>query len=349
MAVLVARPDENVRGWGGFVRVLVGWALGLFALGVAVLLAVDPYDSGRTGLSRLRGLHEQFPYTANASRARDPRFDSAVFGNSHIQALNPERLASLTGLRIVSLAMPATYTRDVLDMLRWYLIAHEAQPRAILVGLDPFWCMSAEQSNELRFPAWLYSPNPLVYFAGLVRYRSFEAAQKRIAFLLTGKKGLRPDGYWYYGPMYAQMGLDQSEPSYRKLAERRPFPVNPTETFPALDRLQEELGRVPPSTAIVLVRTPFYRTALPEPGSAEARSELACRTRMEAVAASRPRTTFLDLFKHGPAADDRDNFFDHGHFRDRLAPEIERSVAASLAALGIAPRGSPAAGPSGSH
>lgn len=335
MAAVAAFDHEAHGPWSRFVRALALAAGLLLALGITFLLAIDPYDSGRTGVIGRHGLHDQFPYTANASRARDPRFDAAIFGNSHAQPLKPERLDPQTGVSFVSLIMPATYTENILDVLRWYLIAHPGRPRALVVGLDEYWCVPDMRSNELRFPEWLYSPSLLRYVAGLVRWRSFEAASARIAFLMTGKKGIRPDGYWYYGPMYAQLGLDAREPSYKKLAEEKPFPLNPEGRYPALDRLATELSRVPAGVPVALVRTPVYRTALPGPGTDGARAADACAVRMQAVAASRPHTVFLDLLKPGPGANERDNFFDHGHYRDALAVEIEKSVAKALREAGL--------------
>ena len=55
-------------------------------LGAAVLLigilgaayAIDPYDTGRSGLLKKPGVRPQGPRTANASRGRDPAFNAAV-------------------------------------------------------------------------------------------------------------------------------------------------------------------------------------------------------------------------------------------------------------------------------
>lgn len=336
MAALAASPDDPARDWSRFARLLVVCACALFLLGFGFLLLVDPYDTGRTGVFG-RGLHDQYPFTANASRARDPRFDAAILGNSHVQALRPGRLDALTGLRFVSLIMPATYASDTLDTLRWYLIAHRTPPRAIVIGVDEHWCIPTIRTNTLRFPTWLYSPSGITYATGLARYRSFEAALMRLSYLVTRKNGLRPDGYWYYGPIYAQQGLDGREPSYRKLAETRPFPANPDGPFPLIDRLRAELPRIPPSTLVLMVRTPMYRTALPAPGSAAERTAAECAARIEAVAAARPHTAFLDLLKPGPDADDRDNFYDHDHYRDRLAVGIETALATALKDIGLPP------------
>ncbi len=61
---------------------------------LALILIVDPYDSG-FGLLGIKGVDDASPRTANASRARDPQFDSAVIGNSTGQLLKPERAVAV--------------------------------------------------------------------------------------------------------------------------------------------------------------------------------------------------------------------------------------------------------------
>ncbi len=321
------------RAWAGFSTFLLGTAIALFALLVGLLLAVDPYATGRTGLFRTRALHDQLPFTAHASRVRDQRFDAAIFGNSHVQQLRPERLDRLTALTFVSLAMPATFPPDQLDVIRWFMANRAIPPRAIVIGMDAFWCLP-EPAHARIFPVWLYAADFSTYLAGLVRFRSFEVGAARLRHLASGQGGIRPDGYWDYGPIQDGVGLGDREASHRRLAGRTEFPVNASGRFPALDRLEEAFSGLPRETAVLLLRPPVYRTALPEPGSAGAATAGACRDRMAAAAASRPRTAFLDLFGPGPRADDPDDYYDHDHYRDPMAVRIERDVAAALARLG---------------
>lgn len=317
------------RSWGGFARLLVATAAGLFVALVGVLLLVDPYDTGRTGVIGSRGLGEQYPFTANASRARDPRFDAAIFGNSHVQELRPERLDALTGLSFVTLMMPATWPRDQLEVLRWFVANRRTPPGAVVLGLDHFWCF-ATALNSGRFPTWLYAESFPAYLGGLVRYRSFEASAARLRYWRSGKGGYRPDGFWDYGPIYDKLGLGEQEASRRKLATRKPNTVNLGGSFPAIDLLRQALAGLPPEAAVVLVRPPVYRTAMPEPGPEE-QTEQACRSAMRTTAASRPRTTLLDYY--GQYVDDPDAFYDHDHYRDAVAVRIERDIAAALKGL----------------
>ena len=89
--------SDDASAWGRWLAAF----LGAFALGallvLAVMIAVDPYDSGRFGLLGIEGVADNTEVTANASRARDPQFDSAIFGNSTGQRLNPAELSQATG------------------------------------------------------------------------------------------------------------------------------------------------------------------------------------------------------------------------------------------------------------
>ena len=330
MAALAANPKDGSADWASFCWTLVGTSCLVFALGVGFLLAVDPYDTGRTGLLGRSGLHDQYPFTANASRTRDARFDAAIFGNSHVQALRPERLDPQTGLAFANLSMPATYPADILDVLGWYFISHPGTPRAVVIGIDDRWCRPDEKRNDAYFPTWLYARGFLPYLGGLVRSESFEAARLRLSFLRGAEKELRPDGYWYYGPLYDKLGLTAREPSYRKLAETVPFPKNDSRTYPGIARLRRELAHAPAETVVLLLRMPVYRTALPAPRSEDGQAATSCGAQVASVAADRPRTLFLDLLAPGPDADDPDNFYNHSHVRDRFAIGIETSVANAL-------------------
>jgi hypothetical protein len=98
--------------WPRFSVLLVGTAALLFLALAALVLILDPYDTGRSGLFPRTGIREQAAVTANASRARDTTFNAAILGNSHAQAIRPDRLSALTGLSFVTLIMPGSRPRD---------------------------------------------------------------------------------------------------------------------------------------------------------------------------------------------------------------------------------------------
>ena len=92
---------RETADWGRWLATFLGTlALGAAAV-FAFVLIVDPYDSGRVGLLGIKGVRDASPRTANASRARDSQFDSAVIGNSTGQLVKPDELSRLTGGRFV--------------------------------------------------------------------------------------------------------------------------------------------------------------------------------------------------------------------------------------------------------
>src|SRR5262245_2100645 len=139
--------------------------LGALALGAAVVLAfvlaVEPYDSGRFGILGIRGVDDASPRTANASRARDPQFDSAVIGNSTGQLIKPAELSGLTGKRFVQLTVPGTGPREQLAIMDFFVRQHP-QVGAIVIVTDASWC---QRDPALRmqhpFPFWLYGESTL--------------------------------------------------------------------------------------------------------------------------------------------------------------------------------------------
>jgi hypothetical protein len=333
MSPSVASPND----WSDFTRDFAICVVGLFAAFFLFILAIDPYDTGRTGLFRAAGVPDQFPTTANASRSRDPDFNAAIIGNSRVQQLSPDRLHALTGLRFVSLILPGSRPADQLALLRWYLEVRTDPPRAIVLGMDAWWC-SSDFALSARFPAWLYDPSFASYLVGLVRWRSVEASFRRIAFLRTGKNGARPDGYWDYRPIFRQMGLEDAEASHAKISDVRlsAFEANPSGDLPGIDRLSEVVDDLPADTMLIVLRPPIHMNGWPRQGTPEAQAAERCAARVAALATARPNVRVIDLLGSAEFAASMGNFYDFDHYRDPVAAEIEKRVAVALA--GMRPR-----------
>src|SRR5258708_10604576 len=117
--------SDSASAWG---RCLAAF-LGVLALGallvLAVMIAIDPYDSGRFGLLGIVGVADSTEVTADASRARDLQFDSAVFGDSTGQRLNPAELSQATGKHFVQLTAPGAAPRGQLAILDFFIRSHQ--------------------------------------------------------------------------------------------------------------------------------------------------------------------------------------------------------------------------------
>jgi hypothetical protein len=332
----------SASAWRGFSLAFL--VAGLFAMMLALGAAfvVDPYDTGRPGLFKKTGVRPQGPRTAAASRGRDPAFDSAIFGNSHVQLLSPERIGSQVQTlaqeksRFVSLIAPATHPREQLALLDWFNRHHKDSIKAIVIGIDGNWCTGDPAlPNEKPFPFWLYERSTASYLRGLMRYETLEETPRRISFLMgKSPERARADGYWDYEPNYIGLGYDVRADRRTILEKPQPtVPVNATGRFPAAERLALALRDLPDGAGVILLHPPVYQSGLPKAGSPEAATDMACKAAFAAVAAGRPQTYVLDW--RGARAESLEPglWFDHTHYRRPIAEAIETDIARMLGGI----------------
>ena len=167
-----------------------------------------------------------------------------------------------------------------------------------------------------------------------MRFDVVEELPRRIAYLLTRKgERARRDGYWDYEANYISLGFDR-DPGKRSELEspRETGGGNAGGPYVAASAL-ETLMNASPGTALILLRPPVYRSALPVPGSADAAADSACRQAFAELAARRPRTALIDWRRDRRELHDPNQFFDHSHYRQPLARLVEADIAAALAGL----------------
>src|SRR5260221_9815741 len=155
--------SDQSHGWSrSLVACLGAFGLGALLLFVLMVLA-DAYASGRFGWLGIAGVGDKNPLTADASRARDPQFDSAIFGNSTGQLLNPAELSQTTGKRFVQLVAPGADPGGHLAILDFFHRNHLRIGALVFVIDDP-WCSRDPASLPANsFPFWLYRDNILGY------------------------------------------------------------------------------------------------------------------------------------------------------------------------------------------
>ena len=202
--------------------------------------------------------------TSNVALGRSPRFNAAIFGNSHGQLLSPQRLSRATGLSFVQLTVPGSNVREQLAMMHWF-IAHHADIGAMVLALDERWCVT-DPALPLRtpFPFWLYSDSNLVYLANAMSTRSLRDSFRRVA-AFGSPPSVDPAGYADY-----EMGKAWTfKPGRPATADE--FPVGDERSsrdFPGLVRLDAVLGEIPAATPVVIVMPPQFYTRLPPAGHA---------------------------------------------------------------------------------
>lgn len=329
-----SEPERGGADWRSFAIAFVVGAAILLSACLAFAYAVDPYDSGRSGLFARPGVRPQGPRTAAASRGRDPAFEGAIFGNSHIQLLSPERLSAETGIAFAQLSIPGTGPKEQFVLIDWFLRHRPAPPRALVVAADLAWCTGdPAMPNAKPFPFWLYGANVAEYVGGLLRFPMLEEAARRIGYVLARHpKRARPDGYWDYEPGYLKLGYGADPRLRARLDERAPDDdvANRTGRFPVADRFEALLQRLPSETPIVLVFPPMHISYLPRVGTPRGEADAACKTAFTRAASIRPRTAVVDWRVDRAEARDPGLFFDHTHYRQSVAQLIEADVAEAL-------------------
>jgi hypothetical protein len=317
----LSTSSSDCRAWGRWLATFVCMsALGACVIFTLVIL-VDPYDSGRFGFIGIKGISDESPRTANASRGRDPQFSAAVFGNSSGQLLKPTELSQATGVRFVQLTVPGTGPREQIVLLRWF-VRHHARADALVIVTDPVWCTDNPALPILNpFPFWLYSNSPIEYLARLFSSRALGRLVKRVQLRLGLRTPSAPDGYWNYELL--------GHGEFRPAPEPADTAAVDVTQFPAIEQLASFIAKVA-NVPVVLVMPPIIASNLPRPGTREAARLAACKAALARLVVGRPHSNFLDFRIDDPLTRDQKNFLDPIHYRASVARRMEQRIAESL-------------------
>ena len=317
------RPDE----WGSSLTACLGALVIGAVLLFAVMVAVDPYDSGKFGWLGIDGVDDRDTYFATASRARDSQFDSAVIGNSTAQMLNPALLSRATGLRFIQLYLTGGSPREQLTVLDSFLRNHE-RVGALVIAADPFWCVHqrVEYPGD-RFPYWLYDDSRLSYLTHLMSLPAVERMSQRISIGLGWRKRNEPNGYFSYEDIW-HPGVFRATNSPRDPVPAESAAVR--ESFPEITLLDAAIKQLPASVSVVLVVPPTLSTTVAKPGTPAAAEREACNAALKRVVAGRPRSNFINYRIENALTRDPANFADFIHYRPVIADKMVEGIAASI-------------------
>lgn len=326
--------SSSERRWKRFLRVYAAVLLAAGLAGFALVVVVDPYNTGMlTPLDRHLRIHDA-PRFAHAGRARDPDFDSAIFGNSTGQLLDPARLDQLIGGRFASLIIPGSGPVEQLVLLDYFLRHHAGNARTLVLTMDSSWCAADRYFTRERinnpFPFWLYDGDRLAYLANLVTPESIRQSRYKLSALLGRGKLYGANGYdnFELGRMWrieeAWERLDGLNMGWMSDNDRATV-----DDFAAFDALETRLARIS-KTRIVIAFTPYYAPALPHPGSLTAERLDKCKRRAAGVAGA-GSAAFLDFLQDDRMTRDPANFWDPPHYRSHIARLIENAIAAAVA------------------
>jgi hypothetical protein len=306
----------------GFSRTFVAAFLGFGLALAAMLVLLDPYDTARLTPFPRAGIPETGPRVAHASRMRNPEFNAAIFGNSTVQILSPERLNGLTGLRFVQLSVPGTGPMEQVAMIEHLIRKRGSAIGTIVLGFDSSWCDASRSVRTVHpFPFWLYDSNPLTYLSSLVRMDSLEFLPKRIRLLLGKGPSARPDGFWDYE---APGGYTQYPLVDIKLPA---IPLPFAGRRAATDSLARIAKILPAETRLLLLHPPLFSPTPPQSTDDDKRNLAACKAELASTVGGRPRTEIFDLWVDNPENRIRTLFYDHNHYTRDVALRIEGAVA----------------------
>lgn len=320
---------SEARRWR---RLLVAYVLACVGLGLVLaggLLALDPYGTGRFALVASPAIPDFGQRLVFAGIARRPGVDTAIFGNSTIQLLDPRRISELTGRTAISLAVPGTGPLEQLALARWFVRHHATEALVLVFGIDASWCTTQSPVPMTNpFPFWLYGDSRLDYALGMMRFKSFEAAWRKIELLAGRGRAARADGYHDYDTGHVWRGLESPEVAPDASASAQAAAPG---DFTAPPLLYDFLRRLPARDRAVLVIVPRHESALPPEGSAAAETLGACKRAYRDIAAGRPGTRLLDFLAGDAMARRDENFWDQIHYRKPVARAIEDRLALALA------------------
>jgi hypothetical protein len=303
--------------------------LGALALGallvLAVMIAIDPYDSGRFGLLGIVGVADSTESTANASRARDPQFDSAIFGNSTGQRVNPAELSQATGQHFVQLTAPGSDPRGQLAILDFF-VRHHPHVGALVIVADANWC-THDPAPPLKnpFPFWLYGESSLAYAGRLFSWRAFNHAYQRVMVFRGVQKRTAPDGFFNYEDVFPRDKHPTIAP------EQEPaFTGQVSDVFPLATLLDGAVKKLPADVSVVVLMPPIFYAIVPQPGTVEVAEGNACKAAFKRVVAGRPHSNLIDYRIDNALTRDPLNFVDAIHYRTKIALKVQEGIVASL-------------------
>jgi hypothetical protein len=334
-----AFPKERADAppWRRFALTFVAVFLGLLAVFYAAVILIDPFDAGYFPSILGHGVVDPNEQTNIASRARDPRFNAAIFGNSHGQLLDPARLSPATGLDFIQLYALGSGPREQMLIMRYFLRRHP-HVRAIVLAADRSWCTHdprlPREVGVTPFPTWLYSESRIEYLENVLSARMIPIMRQRVLLALGKLSPIDPVGYsdyeigrtWSFKPVIPKPSAAASPPPT----------VTPDTSFPAIDAFTRLTSTLPAETSVVIVMPPFFYTILPPPGSQAAVELALCKGRLARLAESHGHGAFIDLLIDSPMSRDPANFMDHDHVRAAVARVMEERIAAALASAASA-------------
>jgi hypothetical protein len=325
MSLFISDSDSSCE-WGRWLGLFLCTTLLGSSLLFAFVVLVDPYDSGRLGLLKIDGVNDWNQRTANASRAKDPQFDSAIIGNSHGQIINPAELSRRTGASFVQLTVPGTASREQLTVLDFFT-RHHRHIDALVVITDEVWCTHDRLlPPAAAFPFWLYDENTFGYLSRLLSWRALDHSLQRVMIGVGWRRRSVADGF----SDYEEIKIKDRHPDLAEPNHVLPSVGGISNFFPAIALLESAIRKLPADVAVILVVPPVFFADTSRPDSNETAEQGACDLALKGLVADRSNSSFIDYRVSNALTRDRQNFVDRSHYRAKIARKMEEGIAAAV-------------------
>jgi hypothetical protein len=330
--------------WRSYLVTLIVGSLLSFLAMAALIVAVDPWKALPAALPIERLVSSDNQRQLYPMLLRTRSFDSFVFGSSTGMLIDPDRLNEGLGGRFINLSLTDGHAWEQLELLR-LVLSRNPEPRTLLFTIDWVWCvpdLTRTETQIRRFPLWIYRD---VSWSNLWRVLNVEALSHSVRtlryFVGNYRPTIRANGYWAFTPREASYNLETARTKIYGQGPRAPQPpVVPPEvvsdadrsawSFPALDRLDGMLARLPAATRVLFVSMPVHAAVQPRAGSIEHQREAVCKQAIARVAASR-NSTLIDFRIPSEVTRADENYWDPLHYRVSIARRLEQSIAAAAA------------------
>ena len=314
--------------WRSFLLTVTKVAAGLVIALLALVVGIDPHDHLALSPPLERApvnTNQRYSYPAIA---RNPAFDSAVFGTSTARLLEPRVLDEHLGGRFANLAMNSATAYEQSRIFELFVRSRE-HARTIVLGVDVVWCEIGEAYNKYTFrafPEWLYDDNRWNDFLHLLDGNTLEQTGRQLEYLA----GRRPPRYGFDGFENFLEAKDtyDAERALRNLygpdgprprAAGPAAPAEPPEVvhawrFPTHALLEQMLATAPVETLKVLFFVPYHHFSQPPRWSEADLRWRECKRRVTEIAGRYPNTHVLDFMIDSEITLRDENYWDPLHY-----------------------------------
>lgn len=326
--------------WRRFFRLAVGTAVAVGCFVYVFVVTVDPWDI----LPLSPALH-RVPVSTNArfafpALARNPAFDSAVFGTSTARLLRPLALDPVFGASFANLAMNSATAYEQSRMMEVFARNHP-HAKFVMVGIDIVWCGTGDSYEKLTpraFPEWMYEPNRWAAYREMFTPYAVQEAGSQFAMLIGMKKArYGRDGYTNFLPDEGLYDFERVRPKLPPIEIAQPGQPSKLDRaalkFPTHAFLQTALDRLPATTQKIVFFVPYYRGIQPAAGSDAAASVDECKARIAGMVRFVPNLHVVDFMIPSPITDEATNYWDPLHFRTPIAERLIGDLAAAAKGL----------------